>query len=122
MVAGVCVRVGWACPDKLVLQVGNNPFLYDVDFTFEEDVWYHIGIVQVKQVWVRAQQRKRPPQNATIAHISATPPTQQATTIKVYINGALIQTMQVALPPPIHGNISLTFGTHYFPQGPNMIY
>jgi hypothetical protein len=57
---------------------------------------------------------------STIAH-TATPPTQQATTIKVYINGALIQTMQVASPPPIHGNISLTFGTHSFP-GPNMIY
>lgn len=51
---------------------------------------------------------------STIAH-TATPPTQQATTIKVYINGALIQTMQVASPPPIHGNISLTFGTHSFP-------
>ena len=67
------------------MQLGNNPFLYEIDFAFEEDVWYHIGIAQVKQIW--------------------------ATTFKVYINGALIQTIQVSNPPPIHGNISLTFGT-----------
>jgi hypothetical protein len=109
-----CDRTGWACPDKLVLQVGNNPFLYEVDFKFEEDVWYHVGIVQVKQIFVRSF----PPPHSfptlqrgfcrTFDSLSCV---NQATTIKVYINGALIQNMQVTSAPPIHGNISLTFGT-----------
>lgn len=86
------------------MQIGSNPFLYEVDYAFEEDTWYHIGITQVKQnydVCIHSNVKTNATQHSFFIQVTA---------IKVYINGILVQTLQVSSPPPIHGNISLTFG------------